>query len=148
MKISDYLDEHLVLALDVSTRDEALGVLVDALAMFGKLDDRQAFFSAILDREKIVSTGVGMGIAIPHAKLPSFTGFFIAIGIHRQGIEWDALDGGPVRLIFMIGGPDDKQTEYLRILSSLTSTLRDEELRKKLLQISAPKEIISLFSGI
>jgi len=72
----------------------------------------------MLEREKIVSTGIGMGVAIPHAKLTSVEDFFIAIGILSKGVQWNALDGGPVRLIFMIGGPDDKQTAYLQILSS------------------------------
>ncbi len=63
-----------------------------------------------MEREKIVSTGIGMGVAIPTPKLNSVEDFFIAIAVLTHGVEWNALDGGPVRLIFMIGGPDDKQT--------------------------------------
>lgn len=85
-----------------------------------------------------------MGVAIPHAKLPGYDDFFISIGILQKGVDWHALDGAPVRLIFMIGGPDDKQTEYLRILSSLTYTLKNEELRKKILTLNSPEAIMEL----
>lgn len=146
--ISDYLDEHLVTFLDVPTRDDALKKLVNVLDTEGKLFDQESFFQAILSREKIVSTGVGMGVAIPHAKLQGYPHFFIAIGIQaRQGIEWNALDGLPVRLIFMIGGPENRPTEYLKILSWLTLAIKDEERRKKLLKATKPAEVIALFTN-
>jgi PTS system nitrogen regulatory IIA component len=146
--ISNYLDERLVLFLDVDSRNDALSQLVNHLDKAGKLRDRASFHKAILEREKIVSTGIGIGVAIPHAKLAGYTDFFIAIGIQRKrGIEWDALDGSLVRLIFMIGGPENKQTEYLKILSHLTMAIKDEERRKKLLKASSSKEVIELFEG-
>ncbi len=146
--ISKYLNPDLVKLLDVDERDAALKELVDVLAAQGKLKDKEAFHKAILEREQIVSTGIGMAVAVPHAKLPGYETFFIAIGIHPKGIAWDALDGVPVRLIFMIGGPDDKQTEYLQLLSRLTLAIKDEERRKKILQLTSPKDIIALFRGI
>jgi PTS system nitrogen regulatory IIA component len=70
------------------------------------------------------------------------------IGIQRgRGIDWDAIDGSPVRLIFMIGGPENKQTEYLKILSHLTMAIKDEERRKKLLKAENAKDVIDLFQG-
>lgn len=146
MTISTYLDERLVIFLDVDNRDEALQKLVDLLDTEGKLVDKEQFYQAILGREKIVSTGVGMGMAIPHAKLEGYPHFFIAIGIQsKQGIEWNALDGSPVRLIFMIGGPENRQTEYLKILSRLTMAIKDEERRKKLLKATKAADVIALF---
>lgn len=120
--------------------------IVERLDASGKLKNRQEFYQAILDREKLVSTGIGMGVAIPHAKLATYTDFFIAIAILPKGVDWRALDGAPVRLVFMIGGPSDKQTEYLQILSSLTGALKDEERRKKLLTLNSPPDIIKLFN--
>lgn len=146
--ISNYLDEQLVLFLDVDNRDAALSALVDCAEKAGKLQKREEFYQAILEREKIVSTGIGIGVAIPHAKLAGFEDFFISIGIQKKrGIDWNTLDGSQVRLIFMIGGPENKQTEYLRILSHLTLAIKDEERRKKLLKATAPHEVIQLFSG-
>lgn len=147
IKISKYLDPNLVMFLNQGTRDEALQAMVKTLHQVGKLEDAEAFYQAIIDRERIVSTGIGMGVAIPHAKLPTFDDFFIAIGIMQKGIEWEALDGALVRLIFMIGGPDDKQTEYLQILSRLTFALKDEQRRKKLLTLQSPEAIIELLKA-
>ena len=148
MRIADYFDSRLISFLDEETRDEAIDALIDLLDGEGKLPDKQAFRKAIFHREGLVSTGIGMGVAIPHAKMRDLSEFFIAIGIQKnKGIEWNALDKAPVRLIFMIGGPDDKQSEYLQILSLLTSAIRDGELRKKLLKAAKPEEIFELFSN-
>jgi PTS system nitrogen regulatory IIA component len=99
-----------------------------------------------------------MGVAIPHAKLKDLSRFFIVIGIVRppvkadgggaqsKGLEWMSLDKAPVRLVFMIGGPEGKQTEYLQILSLLTSAVREVDLRKKLLSARNPGEVLQLFS--
>lgn len=145
IKISNYLDKQFITFLGVETRDEALLAMVEVLGAAGKIDNKDDFFQALVDRETIVSTGIGMGVAIPHAKLPSYDDFFIAIGILKDGVEWDALDGAPVRIIFMIGGPDDKQTEYLQILSGITVAIKDEERRKKMLTLKSPTSIIKLF---
>ncbi len=146
--ISKYLDPKLITRLDVDDRDGALRVLVEKLDQAGKLKDKEHFYNAIVEREKIVSTGIGVGIAVPHAKLSGYETFFIAIGVHSKGIPWEAIDNIPVRIVFMIGGPDDKQTEYLQLLSRLTLAIKDEERRKKILQFTSPDDIIALFGGI
>lgn len=148
MQITDYMNPNLVAFLNVQTRDEALEQLVTLILDAGLLKDKETFYRAIIEREKIVSTGIGMGVAIPHAKLAGYDHFFIAIGILQKSVDWNALDGGPVRLIFMIGGPDDKQTEYLQILSLLTRAIKDEERRKKLLNLNNSHTIIELFETI
>ena len=145
MKIAKYLDPHLIKFLKAKKRDEALSSLVDLLSNLGRVHKTKNFYQALLEREKIVSTGIGMGVAIPHAKMNAFKDFFIAVGIQKEkGLEWSALDHSPVRLIFMIGGPDNKQTEYLQILSGLTHAIKDEGLRKKLLNVSSSDEVIEL----
>lgn len=147
IKISKYLDPSQVAFLDVENRDEAIKALIELGFEAGIILDKQVFYDSILEREKIVSTGIGMGVAIPHAKLPNYEDFFISIAILRKGVDWNALDGAPVRLIFMIGGPDDKQTEYLQILSNLTLAIKDEERRKKMLTLNSQEDIIELFKA-
>lgn len=148
MRISDYLDSRLITFLDMDTRDSAIHALIDLLDQEGHLPEKLAFQKAIFAREQLVSTGIGMGVAIPHAKLTELNDFFIVIGIQsKKGLDWNALDKAPVRLIFMIGGPEDRQTEYLQILSLLTSAIRDVELRKKLLNARSSKEALELFSS-
>lgn len=148
LKISKYLNPKLMTFIHSTERNDALKELVELLDMQKKLEDKDAFYQAILEREKIVSTGIGMGVAVPHAKLADYDTFFIAVGISSQPIAWDSIDSLPVRLIFMIGGPDDKQTEYLQLLSRLTLAIKDSDRRKKMLQLNNPKDMMALFKGI
>lgn len=147
MQMSHYMNQQLVAFSDSENRNDVLKQLVHMIFQAGKIPDENLFYQAIVDRETIVSTGIGMGVAIPHAKLHSLDQFFIAIGILRKPVNWLSLDGAPVRIVFMIGGPDDKQTEYLQILSHLTQAIKDEETRKKLLILSNPNEIVELFKA-
>lgn len=149
MKIADYLDDRLVAFLDVDTRDEAIDLLIDILDKADKLPDRSAFRNAILHREQLVSTGIGMGVAVPHAKLAGLSEFFIVIGIQtKKGIDWNALDKAPVRLIFLIGGPEGRQSEYLQILSLLTSAIKNLDLRREILQLQTGAEVVALFETV
>ncbi len=148
MKISDYLDSNLVVFLSAETRDSVIDTMIDQLDCQGKLESKQAFRDAIFYRESLVSTGIGMGIAIPHAKMKNISEFFIAVGLQQtKGVEWNSLDKVPVRIVFMIGGPDDRQTEYLQILSLLTSAIRSADLRRKLLKATSSKEVLDLFTN-
>lgn len=147
--LSDYIDEKLILFLGESSQEEALNSLIELLDKEEKLRDKQDFYTAIVDREKIVSTGIGIGVAIPHAKSAVYEDFFVAIGIQKdEGIDWNSLDSLPVRLIFMIGGPEDKQTEYLNILSMITGAIKDEERRKRLLKAENAQEIVAIFEDL
>lgn len=148
MHISDYMRPELVCFLSTTTRNETLQALVHHVAHSGGMKDKHAFYQAIIDREEVVSTGIGMGVAIPHAKLPTYNNFFIAIAILKKPIDWHSLDGAPVQIVFMIGGPDDKQTEYLQILSCLTKGIKDEEIRKKIVTLHEPIAIVELFQRI
>ncbi len=147
IKISKYLDQRVIFFINAEKRDEALHTLVEGLYRHGYIKDQDLFYNSILEREKIVSTGIGMGVAIPHAKLRGYNDFFIAIGILQKGVDWSAFDGSPVRILFMIGGPDDKQTEYLQILSGLTMAIKDEDKRRKMLTLNSPEAIMTLFKG-
>lgn len=128
-------------------RDAALEELVATAVKAHKLQDADAFLKAVRDREKLVSTGIGLGVAIPHAKLSDQPEFFICVGVAPEGIDWGALDGEPCRLIFLIGGPDNRPNDYLQILSSLTGMLREEEIRKNMLKSSSAMDILSSFKG-
>ena len=139
MKDSAYLHPKAIVFLKATERNAALLELIAAL----QLNDPHTFSEAVLAREQIISTGIGLGVAIPHAKLPTYHDFFIAIGIQKQGIPWDALDGTPVRVIFLVGGPDDRQTEYLQLLSRLTVAVKDQHRRKALIQAENEQDVLS-----
>lgn len=146
--ISDYLFEKQVIFLKQTTKENVLLELVELLDQENILKDKHHFYNLILAREEIVSTGIGMGIAVPHAKIADYDRFFVAVGIHSKGIVWDAIDGVLVRLVFMIGGPENQQITYLQLLSKLTSALKDDDRRKLLLGVQSKKDVIKLFTGI
>lgn len=149
MTLTDLIKEGVVCFLDASNRNEALHQLVEALKETGEVTNSKEFYDAIIKREEIVSTGIGMGVAIPHAKMEDYDHFFLAVGVQKakEGLEWDALDGAPVRLIFMIGGPADHQTEYLQILSRLTAAIKDEDRRKSVLGSESREQVVTLFEN-
>lgn len=148
VKLAHYIHQGAVLLLPSLQRDEAIGALCDALVQQGILGQKRAFFDSVLHREKIVSTGVGLGVAIPHAKTNFIEDFFIALGVVQgEGIAWDALDNKPVHLILLIGGPERAQNQYLHILSRLTEIIRDENLRKSIIEAKDTQEVLSYFEG-
>lgn len=148
MAIESYVDPKTIAFLDVQSPEEAILELIHLLKKEGKVANPEMFFQAVLEREKIVSTAIGLGVAVPHAKLDEYKDFFIAIGIQKNsGIAWKALDGTDVRIIFLIGGPADKQTEYLQILSKITSVVKDEEKRRQILTAKNARAVSEVFEG-
>lgn len=135
--LSDVLTPQRVLILESATKIEALRALADSLGTAPQIQDRDALLQGILYREELMSTGIGMGIAVPHVRLASITGPVMSAGICRTPlVDYESLDGVPVRLIFMIAAGQHQHAEYLRLLSSLSLRLKDEKLRDAL--ISAP----------
>lgn len=146
--VASFIDPAAIKFLESKDRNAAILELVNSLDNVYRLGDKNAFYNAVLEREKVASTGIGMGVAIPHAKLSIYDDFFIAVGILKEGINWNSMDKQDVKLIFLIGGPDDKQCCYLNLLSQLTLCLRDEDVRKKILSFTNPEQIIEVFQKI
>ncbi len=147
--IFPYLKESNVLFLNVSSRDEALNKIVGELKESQLIAQDESFLSALLARESLVSTGIGLGCAIPHAKLPYIQDFFISIGIIRNGgIDWKSIDNSPVKLIFLVGGPTLEPNRYLKMLSALTEAIRSESFRREMMSCHHPKEVLKLFESI
>lgn len=145
---SQYIREDLIHFLEVSNRNRALEQMVDLMNEKGIIKDKEALLNTLLQREDAVSTAIGMGIAIPHAKLTQMDRFYVAIGLLKgDGIEWDSLDGTPVKAIFLIIGPEKQQMEYLKILSCLTIAIKKQPLRKQLFQAKCSSEVKDLFEG-
>ena len=143
-------DPSLVLIIDEpASRDVVLDQLINRLDREGKLKDKQSFYEAVMHREKLVSTGIGLGVAIPHAKLPEYEDFFIAIAILKEsGVDWGAVDGGEVRIVFLIGGPEKRQADYLYILSKISEMMRSLQVREKLLRCHLSEDVIHTLSHI
>ncbi len=145
-KIKEYIRLGLIDFVTSETREEVIEQLISLTQQEGILRNRDEFYQAIIQREEMVSTGLGMGIAIPHAKIKELDDFFVVVGIHRgPGIEWNAIDGLKVKLIFLIGGPQSMHKEYLQLLSELTQVLKLEENRQKILRAKSQESVVNIF---
>jgi len=103
---------------------------------------------AIWERERLMSTGIGLGLAVPHVRLPSVSGVVMAVGISDQDIvDYESLDGHPVRAIFMIAARADQHATYLRLLSLVSAKMKDADLRQTLLALRDPTAFYSLLIG-
>ena len=136
-ELAHVLVPQRVLILDSKTKRDALLVLTDCLGTAPEIEDRDALTQGIFYREELMSTGIGMGIAVPHVRLASVTGPVMCAGLCRNPItDYQSLDGIPVHLIFMIAAGQNQHAEHLKLLSSLSLKLKCEKLRNAL--ISAP----------
>lgn len=140
--IETCFDEELIIVSDFQKRDLALRELCDLAKEKGYVKDAETFYKAVLKREEMVSTGIGLGVAIPHAKLASIDKFFVMVSLFKdQGVDWKAIDKEPVKLVFLIGGPPNQQAKYLQLLSQLTAAIKNENFRTMLLKSQSPEDI-------
>lgn len=144
IKLDDLLEPSRVLELDVTSKEEALRILCERISEDSRVLDGEAFQKAILKRESQSSTGLGMGIAIPHVKVPDVSDYVMAVGRVKNGIEFDSLDGRPVYLIFMIGASDHQTKEFVRILARVTHLLKHDGIRQALLRADIPEDFLSI----
>ena len=146
MKISKLLSTDRIVDLAAFDKQAALKELCGVLATSKNVADAKAFQKAILDREAILSTGIGLGLAVPHAKVASVRDFAVAVGRSKAGIEWDSLDGRPVTIVVMIAANDRQTTEYTKVLASLVSKVKPDEVRLKILAAANPQEIVDILA--
>jgi mannitol/fructose-specific phosphotransferase system IIA component (Ntr-type) len=140
--LSRLLAPDRIVWLEPSNKTECLRSMVDVLSRSAQLEHPDDIFQAILEREKLLSTGFGLGLAIPHAKLRGIRDFVVGLGIHKQGVPFDSLDEKPVHVLVMILGPDSQQEDYLKVLSRVTAFLKDN--RERLLGLGSSQEIYDL----
>ena len=138
--LADHLSPEHVLWLESEDKNAALARLLQALSSSRFVRDPQALQNAIFSREVMMSTGVGYGIAIPHAKIAAVDRFLLALAISPSGIAYGSLvDDQPVKLICMIAGPEGRNAEYLKLLSVLMKFIKSE--KGLVLSASHPDEV-------
>jgi len=146
MKISDILTEDLVVShLKGTSKEEIIDAMVDLVATSPKVLDKAKVREAIFDREKIMSTGVGNGFAIPHGKTDAVTEIVAAFAVTEREIDYDSLDEKPVRLVFLLVGKDNLVGPHIKLLSRISRLMNKEEFRTQLLSTGSAKEILDLF---
>ena len=145
--INNMLSENCInLDLKGTNKGQIIDELVEMLNAAGKLNDKEEYKKEILKRESQSSTGLEEGIAIPHAKTSAVKVPSIAFGLSKAGVDYDSLDGEPSKLFFMIAAPANASDTHIEVLSKLTTTLLDDDIRERLLNATSPKEVIEILS--
>ncbi|WP_270573289.1 PTS fructose transporter subunit IIABC [Bacillus glycinifermentans] len=147
MKITELLTKHTIkLSLESSKKENVIEEMVTVLDQAGKLNDKEGYKEAVINREKQSSTGIGEGIAIPHAKTASVKEPAIAFGRSKEGVDYESLDGQPSHLVFMIAATEGANNTHLEALSRLSTLLMREEIRKQLLEAATEDDIIDIIN--
>lgn len=149
MHISELLDKRSVqLNVKVKNKEEAINVIVDLIAKSDCLNDLERFRAAVFDRERQGSTGFGDEIAIPHAKSAGVNRVALAaITVANEGVEFDAIDGQNVKLIFLIASPHKASEAHLDVLARLSTFLVDPTFKENLLKANTYEDFIALFNA-
>jgi PTS system fructose-specific IIC component len=145
MKITELLDlKGIALNVNVNSKDEAIDKLVDLMDATGKISSKEDYKKGILARESLTSTGIGEGIAIPHAQVAAVKTAGLAAMTVPAGVDYESLDGQPAKLFFMIAAPEDGGNTHLQALAKLSALLMDEAFREKLMNAQSAEEFLHI----
>jgi fructose-specific phosphotransferase system IIA component len=147
VKITDFMSDDLIcLDLKANSKDEALRELSEILGRSENINDEKKCYDALVEREKLGSTGIGKGVAIPHAKTEYAENLTIAFGISRDGVAFDALDDEDVNIFFIFASPLKDSKTYLKILARISRLIRNENFRNKLLTAKDKVEVVQIIN--
>lgn len=145
MKITDLLKKQgIALNVKVSSKDEAIDKLVNLMDASGNLNDKKEYKNKVLERESLSTTGIGDGIAIPHAKTKAVKNPGLSSMVVKDGVDYDSLDGAPAKLFFMIAAPESANNLHLEVLARLSTILMDESFRESLINAKSKEEYLKL----
>jgi len=136
------LSPQRVFLTEASTKNELLDLLIREMGLCGEVDDPQAFETAIFTREELMSTGIGLGIGVPHARISSVRRIIMAVAVNKVALEdYESIDNLPVQIVFMVAGRPDQQSSYVRLLAVLSHLVKQESNRKALLGADSTEQL-------
>jgi len=141
LEISEYLNEESIIDLKSDDKNDAIRELISVIKRNPNITNSDLFEKAIFEREKLMSTGIGCELAIPHARHKSIKDFAIVFGRKKEGLKYESLDDKPVRFVFMIGASDQQDKEYIKLLSRIALRLKNQEIKDALLDAETPADI-------
>ncbi len=149
MKLSKFCSEELItFDLKGKTKNEVIRELVDMASQSNLVKDAEELYRDVTERENLVTTGVGYGVAFPHAKTRATRGIVIAFGRSDTGVDFDAMDRKPVHLFFLIAAPEDAIGAHLNVMARLSFIMKSEENRKKLMEVQSPGELLQIIDTV
>jgi len=148
MKIADVLTPTRVCFLTSTNKNEALDELLALLSHSTGMADPDAVAAAIRKREELMSTGIGVGIGVPHVRLSGIKSIVMAIGVSKEGLaDYVSLDAEPVRIVAMIVAGAGQHAEYIRLLSQVVEVLKESSARRAVLEADSPEQVFHVLTG-
>lgn len=145
MKITDLLNKNSIsINPKINSKEEAINILVKLMNDSGKLKDKNEYKKAVLERESLSTTGIGDGIAIPHAKSSAVKEAGLSAMVVTEGVDYDSLDGEPAKIFFMIAAPEGENNLHLDVLARLSTMLIDTNFQNALLNAKSSEEFLGL----
>jgi len=136
--------DHIQTPLLATQRNAAIRELLQLVS--AEISDSEVVYEAVLEREKIMTTGIGNGIAIPHCKNPACPDFVIALGISKAGIDFNSVDGKAVNLVFLLLGPDNAPNIHIKLLSRISRIMNREQVRTQCVQAASAQEVLQVIT--
>ena len=147
MKITEMLRREFILEeLKAENKRDALAELAGVFAKGRIKVDPEAMLHVLLERERLGSTGIGDGIAIPHGKLSGLDEMVVSFGRSREGIAFEAMDGKPVHLFFLLMAPENSAGQHLKALAKISRMLKDPNFRKNLLEAKMHEDLFRIIA--
>ncbi len=148
MRITEFLEPDAVIgSLTAKDKPGIMAELCASLAKRVSVVPPQKLTEVLLDRERLSSTGIGDGVAIPHGKLEGLPGLVAAFGVSREGVNFDAIDGRPTHLFFALLAPENSAGVHLKALARISRLFKNPALRKSIIQASDAKAIFELIAA-
>lgn len=145
MTLLDILSpESTIVDLKGETKEEIIAELVNSLHLGDAINDKDKVLQAVLEREKIMSTSIGDGIAIPHGKSDAVVKLVAALGTQKRGVDFEALDGEPAYVFFLLVSPANVSGPHIKALARISRLLKNDDFKKRLIAASSSEEIISV----
>lgn len=148
MKLSDILTEDRIkIPLENTQKEKIIEEMVDIIDDSVKLNNKKQILQAVLERESVMSTGVGDEVAIPHGKSDGVKDIVAALGITKEPVDFNSLDNKPVRLIWLIVGPQDQTGPHLKALSRISRLMHKKDFRDKLLHTESADKMLDVINA-
>jgi fructose-specific phosphotransferase system IIA component len=146
MNIHTLLDESTILAnLEVENKKELLNQLIDLIKPEVNGEQLKEIRKAVFEREDIMSTGVGKGLAIPHGKAKNIEKTYASFALLKETVAYESVDEEPVQIVFLLVGPDSKNNIHIKLLSRISRLMNSKEFRNKLMKCESSAEILRVF---
>ena len=148
MNLQDLLTADVIkIPLESEEKYQLIEEMVNMLHESGRIANRDLVLNAVFERERVMSTGMGDGVAIPHAKTEGVKELIAAFGITKQEIDFQAIDGKPVRIVFLLVGPTDQTGPHLKALSRISRLMHRKEFRDRLALSRSAEEVVEAITN-